>query len=115
MIFPFIPLILLSISNVVMARIVDSNHFDIQGISFFLLSIVTSLVYGIGLRGKKRRLKLLAFGVVGGSLVVTGVRIVYLQSQIDFIEMNEVSRYSFYGAHASLFLIGSLGAMWRKD
>jgi hypothetical protein len=64
-IFPFIPLILLSISNVIMARIVDSNHFDIQGVSFFLLSSVTSLIYGIGLRGKKRRFKFFALGLVG--------------------------------------------------
>jgi heme/copper-type cytochrome/quinol oxidase subunit 3 len=98
-----------------MVRIVDTNHFDLEGVLFFFLSMTVSLIYGIGLRGKNKRFKLAAVGLVGISLVISGVRIAILHSEIDFLAMREVSRFSFYGAHLSLLFIGIISMIWRKD
>jgi hypothetical protein len=112
--FPFLPLIALCVANVFMVRTTDANHFDIEGFLFFFLALALYTIYGLGLRNKTRRLKFLAIGLIATSLVFCGIRIAFLQSQIDFLSMDDVSRFSFYGAHLGLLLVSLLSAVWRK-
>jgi hypothetical protein len=97
-----------------MVRIIDTNHFDIEGFIFFVLTVALSIIYGIGLRKKLRRLKIVAVALLAMSLVISGVRIAFLQSQIDFLSMNDVSRFSFFGNHIGLVIVSLLSAIWRK-